>query len=70
MKNVYRKNITIYDIYKLQKLITFYYDKKIESTTNKIIKIIKTIQVQNSIHLKKRQNKRFKQKKLYKKNSL
>ena len=30
LKNVCRKSITIYNIYELQKFITFYYDKKIK----------------------------------------
>ena len=30
LKNIRRKNITIYDIYKSQKFIAIHYDKKIE----------------------------------------
>ena len=57
MRNVCRKNIITHNIYESQKFITFHYNKKIKSTTSKMIKIIETIQIQNSIHLKKNNNK-------------
>ena len=66
LKNVRRKNIIIYDIYESQEFIAVYYYKKVELKTSEMIKIAETVQVQDTIHFKKkRQNKRFKQKNDY-----
>ena len=43
MKNVRKKIVKIYHIHKLQKSVVFYQYKKIQQTSNKIIKNVKTI---------------------------
>ena len=69
MKNVRKKIVKIHHIYKSQKSVVFYQYEKIQQTSNEMIKNVKTIQIHNSLHIKKkRQNKRIKQtKRLYEK---
>ena len=69
VKNVRKKIVKINQIYELQKFVVFHQYEKIQQTSNKIIENVKTIQIYDSLHIKKkRQNRRIKQtKQLYKK---
>ena len=69
VKNVHKKIVKIYHIHESQKSVVFYQHEKIQQTSNEIIKNIKTIQIHDSLYIKKkRQNKRIKQtKQLYEK---
>ena len=69
VKNVRKKIVRTYHIHESQKSVVFYQYEKIQQTSNKMIKNIKTIQIHDLLHIKKkRQNKRIKQtKRLYEK---
>ena len=54
MKNIRKKSVKIYYIHESQKFLAFYNDKAIQQTTNAMIEIIKTIQIQNFLHFKKK----------------
>ena len=53
VKNVRKKIVKIHHIHELQKSVVFYQYEKIQQTSNEIIKNVKTIQIHNSLHIKK-----------------
>ena len=57
VKNVRRKIVKIYHIHELQKFIVFYQYEKIQQTSNEMIKNVKTIQIHDSLHIKKKTTK-------------
>ena len=70
VKNVRRKIVRIHHIHELQKSVVFHQYEEIQQTLNKMIENVKTIQIHDSLHIrkKKRQNKRIEQtKRLYEK---
>ena len=71
MKNVRKKIVKIHHIHESQKFVVFHQYEEIQQTSNEIIKNVKTIQIHDSLYIKKkkkRQNKRIEQtKRLYEK---
>ena len=55
MKNVREKNLKIDNSYESQKFVALYHDQVIEQKTNQMIEIFETIQIQNTIHIWKKQ---------------
>ena len=53
MKNVCERVFTIHHIYRLQEPASVYNNKAVELMTSLIIRVTKTVQVQNSIHIRK-----------------
>ena len=78
MKNVREKNFKINNFYKSQKSVAFYHNQTIKQKTNQMIKILETIQIQNTIHVKKnnkidalnKQNNHMKSKQIFDHNIL
>ena len=54
MKNICKESIRIYYIYESQKSLAFYHDETTQQTTSAMIEIVKTIQIHNSLHFKKK----------------
>ena len=53
MKNVRKKIVKIHHIHESQKSVVFHQYEKIQQTSNKIIKNVKTIQIHDLLHIKK-----------------
>ena len=54
MKNVRRKIVKIHYIHESQKFIVFYQYEKTQQTSNEMIKNVKTIQIHDSLYIKKK----------------
>ena len=57
VKNVRRKIVKIHHIHESQKSVVFYQYEKIQQTSNKMIENVKTIQIHDSLHIKKKTTK-------------
>ena len=53
VKNIRKKIVKIHHIHKLQKSVVFYQYEKIQQTSNKMIENVKTIQIHDSLYIKK-----------------
>ena len=54
VKNVRKKIVKIHHIHESQKSVVFYQYEKIQQTSNKMIENVKTIQIHDSLHIKKK----------------
>ena len=54
VKNIRRKIVKIHHTYESQKSVVFYQYEKIQQTSNKMIENVKTIQIHDSLHIKKK----------------
>ena len=57
MENVRRKIVKILYIHELQKSVVFHQYEKIQQTSNEMIENVKTIQIHDSLHIKKKTTK-------------
>ena len=57
MKNVRRKIVKIHHIHESQKFVVFHQYEKTQQTLNEMIENVKTIQIYDSLHIKKKTTK-------------